>query len=307
MAVAQPDILLVLNDSSGTTVTNDGTVATDASVGHGVENTDWAWHPGEGSLNGWWESLDQDGSDQAWITMTGIALSNTLTHLWSALAFNITSWDTRASSRGYIIGGTNTNEVAGGLVFRVGAPTSTGDFDLTVFCRDISFSIEQTITFADLSFSTDYSIVAALDATTASAHVLKAKLDSGSVQSSASANRTGGAVWGNNGGYIGRSIDYTNYYGFIGKVYFYAHDRGVLLSDADMASINSDPSIITGWPGGGGGGGLSIPVANQHLRNIGMRAARHPIVSDGPMGILMPRRKLLHLPPEKRLILSKVA
>lgn len=36
--------------------------------------------------------------------------------------------------------------------------------------------------------------------------------------------------------------------------------------------------------GGGGGGGLSIPVANQHFRNIGMRAARHPIVSDGPWG-----------------------
>lgn len=66
-------------------------------------------------------------------------------------------------------------------------------------------------------------------------------------------------------------------------------------------------AIITYTAGGGGGGGLSIPVANQHLRNIGMRAARHPIVSDGPMGILMPRRKLLQLPPAKRLILPKAA
>lgn len=76
--------------------------------------------------------------------------------------------------------------------------------------------------------------------------------------------------------------------------------------DGNQSYSQAIKAIIT-YTAGGGGGGLSIPVANQHFRNIGMRAAHHPIVSDGPMGILMPRRKLLQLPPEKRLILPKAA
>lgn len=252
MAVAQPEVLLILNESSGTNVTNYGSVSTDATVSNGVENTDWAWHQDAGTLDGYWECITEGGDDMGWISLTAITTSAAQASIWRALAFNLTAWDTRASNVGHVYHG---NENGKDIEFQITSPTSTGDFDMTVSVSD-RIGNTRTITYADLSFSTVYSIVAAVDASTPTASFLKTKLDNGSVQTSTTWNLPSNP-WDDAYGYIGRRHDFSNYYGIEGNVYYLAGTNGALLSDSDMADINSDPAAnITGWPSAGSSVGL---------------------------------------------------
>lgn len=247
MPIADPNILLVMSEASGTAITNHGTAA-NVAVGQGVENTDWRWVAGASDVLSYWESLDQDGSDQAWITLAGASgLGTTMASESIAIRFRINSFDTRAAGQGFLLG-PDSSQI--GPILKIDNATSTGDYDLIVTFRSQS-GFENTHTFADLSFGVDYTLSAATDASspaTTTGHFL---LDAGTVQEPGSVNK-GGLLLGDTLGHIGRPHDFSNYYGFTGRVYYFAYWRGYRLTNVELASVNSDPAAnIPLWPSGG--------------------------------------------------------
>lgn len=250
MAITQPAMLLTLNGSSGTTATNYGATAVNPTA-NATENTQWKWNHNASELLGNWQSLIEGGGTNCGaIDCTSVTLGGTaLTHLWAAVKFNLTARDTSASGYGYILGLTNFD---GGIGVRAIAPSGGGDYDL--MCRVSSSGGGVTsdyLGFTALSWSTDYSLVMALDATTPTSCTFKLKLGSNSVVSNTGVNFNG-QTFTDGCGYLGRDSGFANYYGIQGKIYYAMKGRGVLLSDTDMATINSDPTQVTGWPGGGG-------------------------------------------------------
>lgn len=305
--VAQPQILTVLNDASGTTVVNDGSVATDGSVsgaGSQIENTHWAWNTGAGSFDGYWESHVANGSTQPWISLTGIALPSTLDHQWVAVAFSL---DARASSgTSYIIGRSSTSDRPGGITVRALAPTSTGDFNLVVRFQTLTGSQAVEKIYADLTYGTVYQVVATMDASTPTAVVGKFLLDAGSVSAqdgaAADMNSLG---FDSDGGYISRSGGFANNSGMNGRIYYFAYSRGVLLSDQDMADINADPAgTITGWPGASasvelvpkfGEGFNRLPGTGFKMLSVTMPRDVGPVVRiPGPYVHVLPQRNIRH-------------
>ena len=137
----------------------------------------------------------------------------------------------------------------GGIYINAARTTST----YTLQCRaaetdDLpAFQID----FTGLSFSTDYVLSMSIDV---SVPQLKAKLDSGSVQT----DTTGGSSfsaspWTTNGGKLATGSTYTKYGGTSGRYYYYYEERGtdIAWGDSELASVNSDPTTLDGWPSSG--------------------------------------------------------
>lgn len=261
MAVPNPEILLTLNESSGTTVTNYGSVATNPTVANGSENTDWQWNNNADELAGNWQPITETGTNHAYIDLTGITTPTALDDLWFFFDFTATAYDTTGSGWGFIAGSSNGTTDRGPIMARMSAPTSTGNFDLTLEVESSSSSHVVQNVYADLSFSTRYKIAGRFDSSTTSACVLHTKKDSDSVVSSSSFSFTG-RTFRSNAGYIGKRGATSNKYSWKGNLYAWAYGHGDTLSDSDLGDLTSDPAgTITGWPGAGGG---IIPQASYY-------------------------------------------
>jgi len=247
MAVTQPQILHVLDASSGTTVTNYGSVATNGTVAQGTVNTHWSWNPGTPFL-GYWRAITGVGTaNQPYIADTAIAMPNTIQSMWGAIGFQLASFDT-VTNTGYLYGRNISGSQAGGLSFVVVPPTSSNNFNLQ--CRVMSVGgSERAFVFENLLFNTDYQAVMMVNMTTITAVTGKAVLNAGAVQNiSGSANFDGSQFFGTDGGWSGRGFDFTTYRGYTGRLYYVAEGRGTLLVDQDMLDINANPAVIGGWP-----------------------------------------------------------
>ncbi len=255
--LANPQILFAFNAASGSTVENFGSLADVVVQGSAVENTNYQWVTGADALASYLSFLTIDNSgasSQPFISMTGLTLGTTFTHMYTAIGFRIASFDTSILNQGHLwwpSGG------VGGIGIRAITPGGGGNFDLYCRAETASFFVVGEHTFSALTFNTDYRVLVAIDLTSTSAAQAKFLLDGGSVQKPATTN-PGGDTWATAGPYIDRRNDFDIYGGFTGRLYYAAHDRGVLLSDGDMSSVNSDPANAwTGWPTTGGGGMLA--------------------------------------------------
>lgn len=273
MPIAQPKILYPLNAATGATIENFGTDAADAAVQVGaVENTNWRWVPGASALLSYLELLTLDNSSgggdlQPYVNLTGYTLGTTFTHVYTAVGFRVASFDTAILNEGYLasaLGG------RGSPIIRIKTPSAGGDFDILCRFETTGFFLVGEHTFTGLSFGTDYRIVIAVDLTSNTAAQAKFLLDGGTVQKPATTS-PGGDSWNTDAGYIDRRHDFTMYGGLTGRLYYWAHDRGVLLSDQDMLDLNADPTIITGWPAGGASG--PPPLAWNRQGAMGVIAA----------------------------------
>ena len=260
MSVAAPQILFAMQQTSGTVCTNSGTVATNGAVNTtsttSTENTNWSWNAGPPT---YWRAITPDhGTGQAWIGATTITLPTTNTQsAWLAIGFRLASFAT-SNSKGYLIGTTNGDDQTGGLSVRAVSPTAGGNFDLQCWYQNGS-GLGITQAFTGMVFGTDYRVIYGADTTSPGASVAKFKLDSASIVNGngASFSVNGTTAFVNNMGYIGRGGGFNNYNGITGRIYYVAHWRGITLSDADLASVNTDPTTITGWPGAVTGGFLN--------------------------------------------------
>lgn len=260
MSVAQPNILLAFTDASGSSITNDGSLGTAWSVGHGAETTDWIRHSTSGLYNGYLESLTQNGSGQTWIQPAGTAPSGALEAINFLMAFRITSF----SSLAYLLSPNGSSN--GDAQAWASAPAGSGDFDLNArFLNNGGAAINMTAVLA-LTFGTDYVLSGSLDPSTATATQARFKLGAASVDAPATANwNTFGLnaswPWGM------RQNGFDNYFGWKGRNHAFVYQRGgTFWSSSDLGSINSNPTtFITGWPGGGGGGGATrgMPFGHQ--------------------------------------------
>jgi hypothetical protein len=253
MPLAQPKIMFVFDQASGKTVANYGSAGTAAinSAVQCIENTDFAWVAGASPLLSYLSLITKDSSpatsSQPFIDLTGYTLGTTFTHIYTAVGFRLTSLDTTIFNEGYL--SHPKNGAQGGFKLRV--TPNGGGFDLFCHWESQNFNTVGENTFTGLSFGTDYRVVAYCDPTNTAAVVTKFLLDGGSVIAPATTN-PGSDIWDTDVGWIDRRHDFAVYGGVVARLYYWVHDRGVALADADMAAINSDPSTAwTGWPSSG--------------------------------------------------------
>jgi hypothetical protein len=252
MPLAQPKIMFVFAETSGKTITNYGSTGNAAinSAAACVETTDFAWVAGASPLLSYLSLITKDTSpatsSQPTIDLTGYTLGTTFSHIYTAVGFRLASLD-GVLNEGYLAN--PKNGAQGGLKLRV--TPNGGGFDLFCHWEATNFFPVGETTFSALSFGTDYRVVAYCDPTNTAAVVTKFLLDGGSVIAPATTN-PGTDVWDTDAGYIDRRHDFAIYGGVTARLYYWVHDRGVALADADMSAINSDPSTAwTGWPSSG--------------------------------------------------------
>jgi hypothetical protein len=247
MAVAQPNHLLVFNESSGTSVTQYGTASAGYTIQQGTSPTNWEWFNGAGPYlnNGYLQGKTTGGSaNMPYLSSAATAPSAALANTNVMAAFRITGY---SDGIGIICSQNGTNDGDA----RISVVTGTSDFDLVcLFNHDGDVPI--TNTFTGLSFGVDYIVSMSLDASVATAVQARFKLGADSVVTPATANWNSFALratWP----YIWRRNDFTTNFAPLGRIYAFAYGRGqAAWSAADLADINSDPAAtIGGWPGGG--------------------------------------------------------
>lgn len=261
MSIQAPQVLHVMNESSGTTVTNYGTSGSNSSVTLAPEATGFSWHPGAGlygANNGYWQSLAIKDADMAQINMDATVFATTFDSGYLACGFRLTSFDT-TTGHAYVVGGGDGSGGGFGFVIEINAPSGGGDFDVKARFNASTFGGVASRVFAACTFGTDYQLVMTIDTSTIGSTVAKFKLDSGSIltASEGTVNFSGehwpvttGRVNGANEWDGGNNGD--TFAGFLGRVYYVAHYRGGVLADADMNALNADPTTIPGWPASGG-------------------------------------------------------
>lgn len=246
-----PQILLAMTQTSGSNITNYGSGGGTFPIQAGAtENTDFRWVGG--SYLEYQTRYEGGGaSTQPYTTLGGLALGTTFSHIYVAMKFRITSYDSGVLNQGHLCWPA-TGGGDGGIGVRLVAPSGGGDFDL--YCKGETASLFPigTHTFTALTFGTDYSLCVVADLTSNTAVQMKFLLDAGTVQKPATTN-PGGDSWSTDAGYLDRRGDFDKYGGVVGRLYYFVHGRGTLLSDGDMGTANSSPSsFFTGWPSGGG-------------------------------------------------------
>lgn len=252
MAVEQPDHLHVMNETSGTAITQYGTADAGYSVQQGTSPTNWEWHQGAGPYtnNGYFESKTRTTANMPYLATSATTPGVGFQNLGLMIAFYITDYN---AATGGILVAPNGASVIGDVLVTVGAPGGSGDFDLICqFSHSGSGSISNT--FSALAYSTNYILSMSLDVSTVSAVQARFKLGAGSVQTPATQDWTSYGLldsWPR----ILRRQDFTDELGIIGRINAFAYTRGgTLWSATDLGDINSNPATaITGWPSGGGG------------------------------------------------------
>lgn len=245
MAVAQPNHLLVFNESSGTTVTQYGTLASGYTIQQGTSPTNWEWFNGAGPYlsNGYLQGKTTGGSSSMpYLSSAATAPSAALANINVMAAFRVTGY---SDGIGIICSQNGTNDGDA----RISVVTGTGDFDLVcLFDHDGNAPISTT--FTGLSFGVNYIVAMSLDVSTPTAVQARFKLGAGSVVSPATANWNSfgmRATWP----YIWRRNDFTTNLAPLGRIYAFAYGRGqTVWSSTDLGDITAAPdSAITGWPG----------------------------------------------------------
>jgi hypothetical protein len=259
MAVAQPDFLLVFNESSGTAVTNYGTQASGYTIqGSGSSPTDYEWNQQALSPTAGYLDLKTVGGGSAnlpYLTTAATAPSTGQQPLCLAIGFKIDGWDT-VLTRSYLVS-SGPAQVTAGFCLTVQPPAGSGDFDLHLEFRTgggFGWGVGNRRVMSALTFGTLYQLAACGEFSGADM-TLRYKLNSNAVITpAAQSNGSDGlsAVWPylNNAQYEG----FNDYGGINGQLYYFALDRnGAVWSDTDLGDINSNPATaITGWPTSGG-------------------------------------------------------
>lgn len=251
--VAQPDWLLVFNETSGTNVTNYGattgsyTLQDDPTAPAMAPTTDYVWHSNTGPFKGYLESKTKNSFAMPWLATTATAPSATLETINVAIAFLIRSVDNNSCR---LVSASN-NPSDGGVFIQTNSPAGSGDFDLEVkFSHDGSQSILKT--FSALSFNAVHQVAACIDVSGGlSAITGRYKLNAGTVQTNSTTwtSNSFEAAWPR----LLRRSDFTKYYGLDGNIYYFACDRGgTAWSSGDLDAINASPAgALTGWPSSG--------------------------------------------------------
>lgn len=250
MAVAQPDFLLVFNESSGASVNNygtaGGTYAVDAQAAETTDYTRTSSGGSYGSLNGYLTSLTDSGADQVWLSTSATAPGAALETINFMIAFRLTGY-TQNNSR---LIGPNLDATDGGVSIFIVNPSGGGDYDL-----DAQFKAGNTVsmtTITGLTFGTDYILSGSIDVSTPTACQARFKLGANAVNSPATVSMNT-FTFENAWPYLLRRSDFTNYFGIRGRLNAFAWQRGgTAWSSTDLGDVNSNPSgNIAGWPSGG--------------------------------------------------------
>lgn len=275
MSVSQPDILTVFGESSGTTLTEHGTLSgTDWTLGSNpsgtpVEDTHYFWNPNADETLSYF--LKQTSSFRIFFTTAATTPGTTLETINGAIKFRLLN---NAGGSQRLFG-----DSVGSQFGRAVAAAVSGDFDVQLFffglsatspAATIRIGAGQTID-KELSFGVDYKISWSLDVSTLTAVVLTATIDAETPVATSPVNWTGSTqmadewptIFADGPSDAGSFADY--------RAHYFAYQRGgTAWSASDLSDINSDPAAnITGWPGGGGGGGTDGAGMYRHLQNMG--------------------------------------
>lgn len=259
-----PDFLHVFAEASGTAVAQYGTVS--GSYAINASSTGYS----RVASGGIWSGAGYVAGSGVNTTVLALATAAAtpgggIQTINVAAAFRLVSLN---DSQAYIVApGLST---ADGDV-RIAAAAAGGGFDLTVLFNHTGGTGTAGITFAGLAFNTDYQLAASLNVSTLTAVVARAKLGSGAVQTSASANYTSfdmSDAWPR----LLHRYDFqppSGAFGFDGRLHYFAYERGgTALSDTDLTDLNSNPTaFITGWPGGGGGSAVAA-ISSRFLAQM---------------------------------------
>lgn len=266
-SVPQPDFLFTLDQASGTTIVNYGTQATSYVIGTNVgavEGTDWAWRPNTGPWLGRYEGITDGGNNMPLPNTAATGPGTSVAPENLMIGFYLRSFGNGGQTA---LVGRKTN----GLNIACISPSAGGDFDIQIRISN-SGSVDSTTTITNRSFNTYYMLCVSVD-TSQSPAVITAKVN----QETPVTNTISyaGQVMTNTWPGFLRPDFFTIYYGLDGYCTAYAHHRNAAAAwtDSDMASINADPSFITGWPSG-----AVVDAIGARLSNM----AAQPMIR-GPM------------------------
>ena len=254
MAVAQPDILLVFNEASGTAVTNYGSLSGGgyAIQGPGSSPTDYAWSPQALSPTGGLLDVKNPGNNSAnmpYLTTAATAPSSAKHDCSVAVGFVLDARDS-GLSRSYILTGPAAGQRPP-FVLWARAPTGGGDFDLLLDAKTSGgFGFSGEVVATALTHGTLYKFSAAFYYSGGNVSC-RYKLGASAVvtlgPTSDGADTTYPAWPVLLGGFMEA---FSTYGGIDGQLYYYAFERaGTAWTDTDLGDINSNPAAsITGWP-----------------------------------------------------------
>lgn len=261
---AQPDFLLVFNEVSGSTVTNYGTAAS----GYTVANSGFTWTQN----NGFWTNSGylqgtSNVSTMPSLTSAATGPGTALDSINCAIAFRMLGSSLDNNSAKLVMPSTSTSD--GNIL--VTCDTNGAGFDLNIGFRHTGGAGTTPITFTGLAYNTNYQLACALDMTTVSAALPRAKLNAGTAANGTSANFTSFGFENAWPRLLHRSDFETGAFSFNGRIYYLGYERtSTPWSLADLDAINANPvTAFTGWPGGGGGGS-NIGAIQAYRRMMGM-------------------------------------
>lgn len=242
MAVAQPNHLLVFGESSGTSITNYGTISTVYTIGGGTSPTDYAWNTNADPALSYLETKQEDTANNPGMSTAATAPSGVLNTINLAIKFQPTT--TAGAGTHFLL-----YSDKGAFVY---IQNTAGTYSLFLEFRDV-FTQGATYTVATgLSYGVDHILVASIDVTTNTASQPRYKLDGNAVVTPTAFNldNSFGTEWP----VISRGFINTGE-GVKSRYYWMAYQRGgTAWTSSDLDSIYASPSFITGWPGGGATG-----------------------------------------------------
>mgnify|MGYP001210282683 CR=1 FL=1 len=268
MAVAQPQFLLVFNESTGKTVTNHGSHATPYTIRADAactQGSDFNWtpdsgpYPGTGKLSTVFPGNGSGTNLTTWLSTAHTPPASAYQNINVACGFRVISPGYDAGQGyGYLFG-PSLSGLNGDCIGSIIAPTVGGDFNFRFRFRSISGYMYESPLITGLSFNTDYVMSACLNAGT---HRALFKWDSTTATDNA---YTHGGMEPYNGSwpYINRTADQDNYHSVKADFHFFVYGRNqTAWSTTNLDEINADPATaIGGWPASGGGSGPALAGA----------------------------------------------
>jgi hypothetical protein len=247
-------VMLIFNESSGTSITNYGSASNPVVETEAGGTAQYNWQTDQGSYDGYLQIQEDQGSNQTIVDLSALTLP-TEGDINMAFGVAVHEYDTRVSSIGYLHSMSPDDTSKGGVQMDVDEPTTGGgspnDFNLILTATDDDNTVATTdVVFQDLTFSTFYQIALHVDSSTGT---LRVKLDSGTPVNGTSAGFPSTNAWFGHGGKIGRGNSFAHYYGIKADLYYWYEDRGtdIAWSDTDLSNVNSDPqTYLSGWPSG---------------------------------------------------------
>jgi hypothetical protein len=246
MTVPTPDFLIAMNQASGATVTDYGTVGSVSpyiiDTAGATEGVDWIWRPSSGPWIGRYEGVTDGGANMPWwdkatITPTpGITAPETVNVM---IGFYIRTL--QGSNGTTLMSGGADSAIDIGLL----PPTAGGDFKMRVICHDGGTGAT-SLDHHNMSFNTYYMVCVTLDASVSPA-VISTRIDQATPTTFT--HDFSGQNMSDKWPYILRDAGFTIYFGLDGYLTAYAYQRGgTMWSTSDTSSINADPAFIVGWP-----------------------------------------------------------